>query len=470
MIKSVRKIYPFYVFTDLIFMVLSFGIPYILRFSFIDSAVVKFNLPNFKEYSFIFIFWAVFILISFNRRNLYSTDRTLTIPKEVFRIVKGIFYTGILIAALIFFGKYKFFSRRVFLGNFFLLLVFLSGWRIVKRLILRELISKGFHNTNVLIVGAGNISRAALKEIRKNPYWGFNLVGFLDDNKEGLIDNVPVLGKLDNFYTVTKKYFIDEVIVTIPSEREAVSQLIKQAKKMHLGLRIVPEDFAEPLQILNISYLGIIPLLTYKERVRHPTEFALKRLFDFLGSLILLILLFPLFVLIAILIKLNSPGPVLYIQKRTGYKGRMFNFYKFRSMIKEADELKSNLMDKNESRGNIIFKIRQDPRITNIGRFLRRYSLDELPQIFNVLKGDMSFIGPRPFPVEESQKLESNHMERLIIRPGITGLAQIRGRSDLSFYRWAKWDLWYINNWSLMLDLKILWWTGPVVLRGRGAY
>jgi len=139
-------------------------------------------------------------------------------------------------------------------------------------------------------------------------------------------------------------------------------------------------------------------------------------------------------------------------------------------MIKEADELKSNLMDKNESRGNIIFKIRQDPRITNIGRFLRRYSLDELPQIFNVLKGDMSFIGPRPFPVEESQKLESNHMERLIIRPGITGLAQIRGRSDLSFYRWAKWDLWYINNWSLMLDLKILWWTGPVVLRGRGAY
>ncbi|MBL7196762.1 MAG: sugar transferase [Candidatus Omnitrophica bacterium] len=470
MIKSLKKIYPMYIFTDLILTSLSFFIPFILKYNLLKDAFIKLNLPNFKEYSFVFILWVIFILIVFNRRNLYATDRGLSIPKEIFKVIGGILNTAILIGTVIFFAKYKFFSREVFIESFILLCILLSAWRIIKRVILRRLISEGFHNINVLIVGGGKVGKIVLGEIKRIPWLGLKVVGFLDDKIEGAIDNIPVLGKIKDFSVVARRSFIDELIITIPSERGVVAGLIKNAQNHRLGLRIVAENFEEPTPALDISYLGILSLLTYKERKHHPAEFALKRLFDFSTSLIFLILLSPLFLIIAILIKLDSPGPVFYIKKRSGFKGRIFNFYKFRSMVKEADELKTSLADKNESKGNIIFKIRRDPRITRIGRFLRRYSLDEFPQLINVLKGDMSLVGPRPFPVEESQKFEYDHMERLTVKPGITGLAQIRGRSDLSFYRWVKWDLWYVNNWSFGLDFLILWWTTPIVLKGKGAY
>jgi len=478
MIEPSRKIYPLYAITDLFFLVLSFYIPYIFKYTNLKELLSQMaNFPNLKEYSFVFILWAIFIIISFKRRSLYTTDRGLSIPREVSKVVISIFSVSILIAGVIFFAKYKFFSREVFAKIFFLLCFLLSIWRIIKRLILRKLIKEGFKNINVLMIGAGKVAQGIVEEIRRNPYWGFNIVGFLDDNKTEKIDNLSVLGSLSNFIAVAKKYFVDEVIISIPSERKAVAELVKQAQKMNLGLRIIPDSFEEPLPAIEITHLGVVPLLTYKERVHHPAEFVLKRLFDFSVALILLILLFPVFLISALLIRLDSKGPVFYVRRRSGFKSRVFNFYKFRSMVKDADELKAGLLDQNESQGSpanrenkFIFKIKKDPRITRIGRFLRRYSLDELPQIFNVLKGDMSLVGPRPFPVEESQKFTYNHLERLTVRPGITGLAQIRGRSDLSFYRWVKWDLWYVNNWSFWLDLLILWWTFPVVLKGRGAY
>ena len=182
-----------------------------------------------------------------------------------------------------------------------------------------------------------------------------------------------------------------------------------------------------------------------------------------------LVLFSPFFAIIAILIKLDSQGPVFYVSKRCGEKGRIFNFYKFRSMVKRAETYKDALRYKSEVEGPI-FKIKKDPRITRVGRYLRKYSLDELPQLINVIKGDMSLVGPRPFPVEESERIENKYISRLNIKPGITGLAQINGRSNLSFRHWARWDIWYINNWSLGLDLKILWLTMPAVLKTKGAY
>jgi exopolysaccharide biosynthesis polyprenyl glycosylphosphotransferase len=443
---------------------------YLFKFNSFRDIFINPNLPDFKEYSFIFILWAIFIVISFKRKNLYSTDRSMTIPQELTRVVVSVFYAFILIGTIIFFAKYKFFSRNVFFGSFTCLCVFLGGWRVVKRLILRRLILGGFHNTNVLVVGAGRVGRAVLGEISKASRLGFRVKGFLDDNVEGAVDDIPVVGKIKDFLVAIKKYFIEEIIITIPSEKKIVSELIKQIKNMRLGLRIVLESFEEPLPVVRVDHLGMVPLLTYKERMHHPAEFAMKRLFDFISSSICLLILLPFFGVIAILIKLNSKGSVFYIQKRMGYKGKNFKFYKFRSMVKDADKLKSQLLEKNEVRDGVIFKMKKDPRITRVGCFLRKYSLDELPQIFNVLKGDMSLIGPRPFPVEESNKFEHNHMPRLNIRPGITGLAQVKGRSNLSFYHWVKWDLWYINNWSFGLDLRILLWTVPTVLRGKGAY
>jgi len=468
---SSRKIYPFYFISDLLFLSLSFWLPYVFNYGLAQEFLKQeTNLPYLQEHCLIYTLWAMILLLALNRGNFYTTDRSLSIPKEIFRVCLVVFHTSILIAGVIFFSGYKFFSPVLLLENIFLLCIFLAGWRAVKRAILRKLIAQGFNNINVLIIGAGKVGKSIINEIRRNPHWGFNPIGFLDDKKTEKEEGLPILGTLNNFLAVAKKYFVDEVIISIPSERVVLSEIIRQSQKINLGLRIIPDSFEERIPHIEMTYLGLIPLLTYKERRHHPAEFALKRLFDVVASVVLLILLFTPFLIIGLLIKLDSPGPVFYIRKRSGFKGKVFNFYKFRSMVAGSDELKAALLDKNESQGNIIFKMKKDPRVTRMGRFLRRFSLDELPQIFNVLKGDMSLVGPRPFPVEESEKFQYQHMERLTVRPGITGLAQIKGRSDLSVYRWVKWDIWYVNNWSFWLDLLILWWTPPVVLKGKGAY
>jgi lipopolysaccharide/colanic/teichoic acid biosynthesis glycosyltransferase len=197
---------------------------------------------------------------------------------------------------------------------------------------------------------------------------------------------------------------------------------------------------------------------------------ALKRFLDLFVSLAILFFLSPIFAIIGFLIKIDSTGPVFYAQKRMGERGRIFKFYKFRSMAINSEQIKSNLLAKNEVKDGIIFKIREDPRITTVGRILRRYSIDELPQLINVIKGEMSLVGPRPFPVDESNKIGYRHIPRLNIKPGVTGLAQIKGRSDLTFKQWMRWDNWYLNNWSLGFDIKILFWTIPAILKGRGAY
>jgi len=470
MIESLRKISPVYVFVDLVFIIMSFYGIYILKYNSFNDLFTNINLPNFKEHTYIFTLWTVFLMFFLKRRNLYSTDRSLTIPREFIRTFMSILYSTILVSSVIFFAQYKFFPRFIIMGHFLLLCVTLVIWRIAKRMILRNLISQGFHNFNVLIIGAGDAGREVLKESKRVSFWGLRVMGFLDDTKTGYVEGVPILGEIREFMSLAKKFFVDEVIIALPSESKVVAKLINEAKCMHLGIRILPETIGVPLSILNISYLGILPLLTYKERIVHPSELILKRIFDSFVCLVLLILFSPLFLIISILIKLDSPGPIFYIHKRTGMKGRVFNFYKFRSMIAEADNLKAGLLENNEIHGGVIFKIKNDPRITRIGWILRKYSLDEIPQLFNVLKGDMSLVGPRPFIVEESCNLCPDHIPRLNIRPGVTGLSQIRGRSDLSLNRWMKWDLWYLDNWSFKLDLAILWLTVPAVLKKKGAY
>lgn len=473
MIKSSRSIYPLYIFIDISIIVLIFGLFYIFRYNSFSSIVNSIHLPNPKEYLFIFSLWGIFINISFTRKGLCATDRSLTIPREISKVAMSIFSASILISAVIFFAQYKFFSRAVFFNSFSALLIFLTSWRVIKRLILRQLISKGFHNINVLIIGAGRVGRLAAEVLHKNPWWGLRVAGFLDDKVEkvaGSMAVTAVLGKLRDFPAVIKRYFIDEVIITIPSEKKTVSELIDYVKKSRVGMRIIPNNFEGPLPIVDISYLGIIPLLTYKERKHHPAEYALKRLFDFLISLFCLILLSPVLSIISVLIKLDSKGPIFYKQERVGYKGRVFNVYKFRSMVVNADVLKKDLLHRNEVKDGIIFKIKDDPRITAIGRFLRRYSIDELPQLFNVFKGNMSLVGPRPPTSDEVEKYDHNHMQRLSIRPGMTGLSQVKGRSELTFKKWVRWDLWYVNNWSFWLDFLILQWTLPTVIKGKGAY
>jgi len=470
MFKSSRKIQPLYFLMDLFLATIAFFVPYVFKYNSIHNLFFNINLPNATEYCFVFALEVIFVISSFKHKHLYSTDRGLTIPREFKRVFFCVLYTGVIVGSIIFFAHYLFFSRFVFVINVTLLVLLLGGWRIIKRLIMRKLIREGFHNINMLIVGAGKVNELILEEIKQRAYLGFNIVGFLDDTQSGCIYGKPVLGKLSDFVNVVKKYFVDEVIIAMLPERKVVAELIEQTRKMGLGVRVIPESFEESLPIMDVNYMGVVPVFTYSVRKPHPSEAVSKKVFDFFVSLVLIILFSPVLLIIAVLIKLDSLGPVFFVSKRVGIKGINFNFYKFRSMVQDADEFKNGLLEKNEEKDKVMFKIKKDPRVTKIGRFLRKYSLDELPQLFNVLKGDMSLVGPRPPLDGEVEKYENNQMNRLSIKPGITGLSQIRGRSDLSFSRWVKWDLWYINNWSFGLDLKILLETIPVVLKGKGAY
>ena len=383
---------------------------------------------------------------------------------------RGTTIAAILTALFVFFLEINIFSRVIFAESAILLFLLVSSWRIIKRICIRQLIVRGFANYNVLIIGGEDYQAESLiQEIKDNPYFGLKIVGFLDDKERKEISGFKVLGGLDKLEYAVKKCFVDEIFIIKKFHVPVMQDLLVRCSKLGKTVRLVTDDFGFTVQKLSLDYLGLVPLVTYFEEVQTKANGISKRLVDIFISGILFILLSPVFVLIGLCIILESRGPVFYISKRSGKKGEAFNFYKFRSMIDNANTLKYSLKHKSEVDGPI-FKIKQDPRITKFGKFLRQYSMDELPQLLNVLMGDMSLVGPRPFPVEESNKIEHKHIPRLNIRPGITGLAQIRGRSDLKFSQWMRWDIWYVKNWSLVLDLKILLWTIPTVLRARGAY
>jgi len=244
--------------------------------------------------------------------------------------------------------------------------------------------------------------------------------------------------------------------------------MLEKARRLNVAVRVIPQGFELSTCEFSKYNIGFIPVLEYSNEERLVRQGG-KRFFDFVVALVLNILFLPVLFVIAVLIKLDSPGPVFYLCRRYGRKGRIFRMIKFRSMYVDAHLRQQELKDQSEVDGPI-FKIRNDPRVTKVGQFLRKYSLDELPQIINVVKGEMSLVGPRPLPIDQIEKEDFRQLKRLAVRPGITGLWQIRGRSDISFFRLLKWDIWYINNWSFWLDLNILVQTIPVVLKGRGAY
>jgi len=467
MYQERRYVHLVYLVVDIILIAFSFYLSYSLRHS--QSLIAK-NFPDYQEYFLLFFLWAISLIFILNNHRLYSTDRSLTIPREIWLIIRSVFFSSVLAGLAMFLLQMKSFSRFIFILINLLLILNLSLWRAIKRIIIRYRIKKGYYNMNILIVGAGRAGSLLAEEINNHPYLGLKVVGFIDDAKTGKILDYDILGKTKNLEEIIRRYYVDEIYITIPSQRQKVSEILALGKRLNKTVRIMADSFSFPFADIKLNYIGLIPLIRYTQRKSHKSEILIKRFLDVVIASILLIVLFPLFAIIAFLIKIDSPGPIFYISQRCGKKGKLFNFYKFRSMVKDADKLKNVLLYKNEVKGGVIFKIKDDPRVTRVGRILRKYSLDELPQLFNVLFGDMSLVGPRPFPLDESEKINYNYISRLNIRPGITGLAQIRGRSDLSFQRWVKWDLWYIDHWSLGLDLMILLWTIPAVLKRKGAY
>jgi len=318
---------------------------------------------------------------------------------------------------------------------------------------------------NVLIIGAGSVGRALADHLRRDVSGDREFRGYLDENAALGGD---VLGRVQDFERIAQAEFIDEVILTISHQREASQRLIRVARRSGIDVKIVPDLLGFSAAGVVPCRMGDIPILTLSEQPTPWLRLFLKRAVDAAISAAALTLSAPLFVAIAAAIKLDSSGPVFYCAPRMGMKGRRFVCHKFRTMSTGAEKLKEQLREINERSGPF-FKIAGDPRVTRVGRFLRRYSLDELPQLWNVFRGEMSLVGPRPHPLDDFARYSLDDLRRLQVMPGLTGLWQVTARRDPSFQRNMALDLQYIEQWSLAMDLRILCRTVPVVLQGSGA-
>jgi exopolysaccharide biosynthesis polyprenyl glycosylphosphotransferase len=318
---------------------------------------------------------------------------------------------------------------------------------------------------NVLIVGAGPAGREVAAYLAQHPELGRSVRGFVDDNS---VPALGVLGSIENLATIARAEFVDEVILAVPHRRDLTQFVIREARKNHLDVKVIPDLFGCEIHDPWIETVGTIPLVTLHREELPAAELFAKRALDVTVSACALVFALPLMLLIAVLIRLDSPGPVTYAAMRVGRKGKRFPCYKFRTMVANANEIKETLRRQNQREGPC-FKIADDPRITRIGRWLRRYSLDELPQLWNVLKGEMSLVGPRPHPLDDFARYQLEHLRRLDVTPGITGLWQVTARGCPSFHTNMALDLEYIERWSLGLDLRILLKTLSVVVHGTGA-
>jgi exopolysaccharide biosynthesis polyprenyl glycosylphosphotransferase len=332
---------------------------------------------------------------------------------------------------------------------------------------------RDFAGRNILIVGANPIGRAVEDYLFSMPYLGFRLKGFVklseDTDDTAVSGKSPIAGGVEDVIAIAKAMFVDEIIFSYrPTTPNVISEVLAQAQASGIDVRLIP-SLSETLRNRpDLEYLGNLPTIVMHRREKHAVSNLLKRVIDValagLGSIVLS----PLFVIIGVLIKFQSPGPVLYRSKRVGYKGTTFYCYKFRSMIEHADAARDRLAHLNERCG-ILFKIAKDPRVTPVGAFLRKYSLDELPQLWNVLIGDMSLVGPRPSIRSEVVQYKTDHLRRLDAVPGMTGLWQVEARQDPSFERYVNLDNKYVRDWSIWLDVKILARTLGAVLKGTGA-
>lgn len=317
---------------------------------------------------------------------------------------------------------------------------------------------------NVLIVGAGRVGRRIASSIERHPGSGRRIFGFLDDERPLGSD---IIGRITDLAMIARKGFVDEVILAAPPDDEQTFRLIREVKRLRLDLEIIPELFGCDPAGQEVEHIGGLPAICVHAERLPMASLVLKRIIDVVGAGLGLIVLSPLLVVIAFLIVVDSPGQVLYVAQRAGRKGRLFRCYKFRTMANDADQRKDLLRQRNERSGPT-FKIFDDPRVTRVGRFLRRYSLDELPQLWNVVKGEMSLVGPRPHPLDDYAAYELSHLGRLDVTPGLTGLWQVSARCDPSFDRAIELDREYIRTWSLELDLRILLRTVLAVMWGSG--
>lgn len=407
----------------------------------------------------VFRLWGVY-----DPRNLSSLGREL---EATFFATTFALFT---LASCFYLFKIWDFSRLLYLYLYLLDLVVLNGYRIALHVAIQRLGTPLLVQKRVLLVGGTDLDAAFIDHIQRSRH--YDLVGLVnaagpDPFAPGA---VPVIGRVADLGGLVHRHAIDEVIVAAPPNRRSeIANLALDLSGEVVRLRVVPDVLEILTTRARVEEVAGIPLIDIEEPAIRGLNRVLKRALDFVGATIMLVVFMPVMAVIALLIKLDSPGPVLYVQERVGQGGRIFKMCKFRSMVVNAERLLPRLLEPKDLE-QPAYKIENDPRVTRVGRFLRRTSLDELPQLFNVIKGEMSLVGPRPEEVWVVQRYEPRHRQRLLAKPGMTGSMQISGRGDLSLEERLKLELSYIENYSVWEDIKILVKTIPVVVSGKGAY
>ena len=425
---------------------------------------------NVQVYLLALMVWlCVFLLLS-----VYDPKRNLRLGDELQTVLVAVPLSTLVFAGTLYL-TYRNVPRLLFLYFFVLDLALLLCWRLLIRGFLRLSRESRRPRRNILIAGAGELGRDVATNLREQQWAGIEVVGFVDDDqqKQGKeFDGIPVLGTVEDTVRLLEEKGIHEVIFALPLRaHQELANLVVDLQRLPVAVKVVPDffDLAFFRAAITVDDLGGIPLLNLRASAIEGFPRAVKRAFDVLGATLLTTVLSPVMFLGAILIKLDSRGPVIFRQLRIGENCEPFGMYKFRSMVADAESRLEEVVAETED-GQLIHKVKDDPRVTRVGRILRRTSIDELPQLFNVLKGEMSIVGPRPELPFLVDRYEPWQRKRFAVPPGITGWWQISGRSERPMHLHVEDDLFYIQNYSLLLDIQILWKTAGAVLRRRGAF
>ena len=419
---------------------------------------------------FVYLVWYGVTLILITRSyGLYGPIQNRSGLHEQRVTVQATLTAGLLLCGALYLGRGITVPRTVVVYLVLITSVLLGVRRAIWRHMEYSRYREGLETRNVLIVGAGRVAHALRNHLESLNHLGFRFKGFVAlTEREAESGDADVIGDVRNTLQLARSLFVDEIFFSVPADKKLVIGLVEEARAAGIDVRVVPDLYDGLAWNAPVEYIGQFPTIPLHRRDFPIGSFLLKRVLDITLSSLALLVLSPLLVILALMVRFGSRGPIFYKAARIGRKGRTFNCYKFRSMVVNADHLKADLAHMNEREG-VLFKIVDDPRITRIGRILRKYSFDELPQFYNVLRGDMSLVGPRPPIASEVEQYELSHLRRLDVLPGITGLWQVEARQDPSFDSYISLDTAYVENWSFWLDLKILARTVAVVLSGTGS-
>ncbi len=441
---------------DYLMLILAGLLVYFLRFNTLSQLrPIVFSLP-FWYYFRIIVIVAGVCVVFFALNGLYQPKRQ-RFSREFVKIFDGVTIVIMLIVLFVFFQRELFSSRFIVLTGWVGAIIFVSLGRILIHFIHLKVFNSGRGLDSVVIIGRSDLSQQLIEALKQERGLGYQV-----------LDHLASVDELISRWGNRAREIKILIQGDLNYSNEDVHRLVDFCNEHQIIFKYVVDSYGALFTNIKNETLAGIPLVEIQRTALDGWGRIIKRVFDLIVAVLLVIILSPLFLIIAVIIKIDSPGTVLVKLKRVGQRNRLFGLYKFRSMIKDADKMKADLLKYNEREGPL-FKMTNDPRITKVGRFLRHWSIDELPQFFNVIKGEMSLVGPRPHEPEEVARYQRQHKQLLTIKPGVTGLAQISGRSNLSFDDEAKLDIYYMENWSISFDLQVLIKTIPVVLGRKNA-